>query len=350
MAECCSAMRSIHQVIPEIAMLRYIAGRILFAIPVLIGISLVSFAIIQLPPGDFASALKGNLLNNGVSEQEADRQAQAVREQYGLDQPFLIQYGRWVGGIITKGSFGYSFAYKRDVGELIAERLPRTLVLALAAHIISTLFGIVIGIYSATHQYKIGDIAATVLAFLGTSIPRFFVALLILYFLAFTVGAQHFTNFNSPQYAFAPWSWGKFVDTLSHVWPVIVVAGFGGIAQNMRVMRGNLLDVLNMQYVTTARSKGLPERSVIYKHAAPNALHPIIMYQGTVLPYMLAGELEAAIVLGLPTLAPMFYGSLLNQDIYVSGSFLLIYGVLLVAGNLIADILLTIVDPRIRYS
>ena len=168
--------------------------------------------------------------------------------------------------------------------------------------------------------------------------------------MAFQVGAQHFTNFNSPQYAFAPWSWGKFTDTLSHAWPVIVVAGFGGVALNMRVMRGNLLDVLNMQYVTTARSKGLAERDVIYRHAVPNALHPVIMYQGTVLPYMLAGELEAAIVLGLPTLAPMYYGALLNQDIYVVGGFLLMYSILLVIGNLIADIALMVIDPRIRYD
>ena len=131
---------------------------------------------------------------------------------------------------------------------------------------------------------------------------------------------------------------------------MIVIAGFGGVAQNMRVMRGNLLDTLNMQFVTTARSKGLSERNVIYRHATPNALHPIVMYQGTVLPYMLAGELEAAIVLGLPTLAPMFYGSLLNQDIYLTGGFLLIYGVLLVLGNLIADIVLSLLDPRIRLN
>jgi peptide/nickel transport system permease protein len=331
-------------------MLKFIAVRLISIIPVLIGVSIVAFTIIQLPPGDFASSYKVNLLNNGVTEQEAERQAQAIRQQYGLDQPIYIQWYRWVGGIVTKGQFGYSVAYKKDVSELIAERLPRTLALALISHFISTLFGIGIGIYAATHQYKLGDIGATVLAFLGTSLPRFFVALLILYFLAFTVGAQHFTNFNSPQYAFAPWSWAKLNDTLSHVWPVIVVAGFGGIALNMRVMRGNLLDVLNMQYVTTARAKGLTERGVIYKHAAPNALHPIIMYQGTVLPYMLAGELEAAIVLGLPTLAPMYYGALLNQDIYVVGGFLLVYSILLVLGNLIADVVLTLVDPRIRFD
>ncbi len=331
-------------------MIGYLTRRFLSAIPVLIGITLVSFAVIQLPPGDFASQFKTNLINNGVSEQEAERQVASIRAQYSLDQPFHIQYFRWVSGIVTRGEFGYSFAYKKDVGELIGERLPRTLALAIASHAISTLLGIAIGIYAATHQYSLGDIAATILAFLGTSVPRFFMALIILYWLAFTVGAQHFTNFNSPQYAFAPWSWEKLVDTLSHVWPVIAVAGFGGVAQNMRVMRGNLLDVLAAQYVTTARSKGLREIGVTYKHAVPNALHPIVMYQGTVLPYMLAGELEAAIVLGLPTLAPMFYGSLLNQDIYVSGGFLLIYGVLLVIGNLIADLVLMAIDPRIRAS
>lgn len=331
-------------------MIRYLTRRLLSVIPVLIGISIAAFTVIQLPPGDFTSSFKQNLINNGITEQEAERQANAFRAQYGLDQPVHIQYLRWVQGIVTRGEFGYSFAYKKDVGELIAERLPRTVALALAAHLISTLIGLAIGIYAATNQYSIGDIAATVLAFLGTSIPRFFLALIILYFLAFTIGAQHFTNFNSPQYAFAPWSWAKFMDTLSHVWPVIVIAGVGGIAQNMRVMRANLLDVQNAQYVTTARAKGLRETSVIYRHAVPNALHPIIMYQGTVLPYMVAGELEAAIVLGLPTLAPMFYGSLLNQDIYVSGGFLLIYGILLVAGNLIADLVLMLVDPRIRAS
>jgi len=331
-------------------MLKFIAVRLLSAIPVLLGISLVSFIIIQLPPGDFASSFKTNLINNGVGEQEAERQAEAVRAQYGLDQPVMVQYWRWISGIATRGEFGYSFAYKRDVGELIAERMPRTLALALAAHLISTLVGVFVGIFAATHQYSLGDNLAAALAFLGTSIPRFFLALLILYWLAFGIGAQHFTNFNSPQYAFAPWSWAKFVDTLGHVWPVILIAGFGGVAQNMRVMRGGLLDTLNMQYVTTARAKGLAERAVIYRHAAPNALHPIIMYQGTVLPYMLAGELEAAIVLGLPTLAPMFYTSLLNQDIYVSGGFLLMYGALLVLGNLIADLVLSLLDPRVRLN
>jgi len=148
----------------------------------------------------------------------------------------------------------------------------------------------------------------------------------------------------------APWTWGRVVDMFKHVWPVLVIAGLGGVARNMRVMRGNLLDVLGAQYVQTARSKGLRESRVMMKHAVPNALHTIVAYQGTVLPYMMAGELEAAIVLGLPTMGPLFYESLVNQDIYISGSLLLIYGALILIGNLLADIFLAVLDPRIRYS
>jgi peptide/nickel transport system permease protein len=153
----------------------------------------------------------------------------------------------------------------------------------------------------------------------------------------------------SPQYVIAPWSWGRVVDMFAHIWPAILIAGLGGVARNMRVMRGNLLDVLGAQYVTTARSKGLRESTVLMKHAVPNALHPIVAYQGTVLPYMMQGELEAAIILGLPTMGPLFYESLVNQDIYVSGCMLLMYAVLIVLGNLLADIFLAVLDPRIRY-
>jgi len=194
------------------------------------------------------------------------------------------------------------------------------------------------------------DNLAALFAFIATSIPRFSLALMIIYILAFQLGQEHVSSLFSPEYVLAPWSIEKGLDLLKHVWPVIFIAGFGGVARNLRVMRGNLLDVLNEQYVTTARSKGLTERKVINRHAVPNALHPIVAYQGAILPYMLQGELEAAIVLGIPTLAPMFYDSLLNQDIYISGSMMLIYGVLLVLGNLIADLLLALLDPRIRYS
>jgi peptide/nickel transport system permease protein len=157
-------------------------------------------------------------------------------------------------------------------------------------------------------------------------------------------------SFFSPQYVDAPWSWERVVDMLRHIWPVLLIAGLGGVARNLRVMRGNLLDVLGAQYVQTARSKGLRENTVIVRHAVPNALHTIVAYQGTVLPYMMTGELEVAIILGLPTLGPMFYDSLVSQDIYISGSLLLIYGALILIGGLLADIYLSILDPRIRYS
>lgn len=332
-------------------MIGFILRRVLATIPLLIGISMVSFLIIQLPPGDFATAYQNQLISQGgMSAEEAERAADQYRRLYGLDKPVWEQYLVWMKGIVTEGRFGYSFAYKKDVGQLIQERLPRTLYLALSAHLISTLLGIGIGIYSATHQYKIGDNLATIFAFTATAVPRFFIALVVVYLLVIEFNSPYVNRFTSPQYAFAPMSWAKAWDVLKYTWPVIAIAGFGGIARNMRVLRGNLLDGLNAQYVTTARSKGLTERSVIYKHAVPNALHPIIMYQGTVLPYMIQGELEAAIVLNMPSLAPMFYGALLVQDIYVSGGFLFIYAVLLVVGNLIADILLALVDPRIRLG
>ncbi len=332
-------------------MINYILRRILISIPLLIGISIVSFVIIQLPPGDFASAYQSYLMNQAnLPAEEAEKAANEYRKTYGLDRPVYEQYYRWIKGIVTEGKFGYSFAYKQDVGELIAERLPRTLFLATAAHLISTLFGVAIGIYSATHKYSLGDNLSTVFAFIGTAAPRFFLAIILVYLLVIRWKVPYVNRFTSPIYSFAPMSWAKFVDILLHTWPVIAIAGFGGIARNMRVMRGNLLDVLNAQYVTTARSKGLRENKVINKHAVPNALHPIIMYQGTVLPYMLQGELEAAIVLNMPSLAPMFYNSLVSQDIYVSGGFLLVYSVLLIAGNLIADIVLALVDPRIKLN
>ncbi len=332
-------------------MINYILRRLLMAVVVLIGISLVSFIVIQLPPGDFAQVYKQRLINQaGMSATEAEAAADVFRERYGLDKSMPIQYFNWVKGIVTEGSFGYSMAYGRDVGELIAERLPRTILLALLAHAISTLVGVAVGIFIAPRQYSLSDNLAALFAFIFTSVPRFWIALVIIYLLVFTFGQQHVSSFFSPQYALAPWSWPKLVDFIKHIWPVVFIAGLGGVARNMRVMRGNLLDVLNAQYVTTARSKGLTERKVMVKHAVPNALHPIIMYQGMVLPYMVQGELEVAIVMSIPTISPMYYTSLVNQDIYITGSILLMYGVMLVVGNLLADVFLAVLDPRIRYT
>jgi peptide/nickel transport system permease protein len=332
-------------------MINYILRRLLMAVVVLLGISLVAFIVIQLPPGDFAQSYKQRLINQaGMTATEAEAAAAVYRARYGLDQPIPIQYFNWIKGIVTEGSFGYSMAYGRDVGELIAERLPRTILLALLAHATSSLVGIAVGIFIAPRQYSVSDNVAALFAFVFTSVPRFWIALVLIYLLVFTFGQQHVSSFFSPQYALAPWSWAKLVDFIKHIWPVILIAGLGGVARNMRVMRGNLLDVLNAQYVTTARSKGLTEGKVMVKHAVPNALHPIIMYQGMVLPFMVSGELQAAIVMSIPTVSPLFYDSLINQDIYITGSILLMYGVMLVAGNLLADVLLAVLDPRIRYN
>lgn len=332
-------------------MINYILRRLLISIVLLLGIGLVSFVVIQLPPGDFATSYKNFLLNqSGMTEAEAENAANIMRARYGLDQPMPIQFVNWIKGIVTRGEFGFSFAYRKDVGELIAERLPKTIMLAVAAHFISTVVGVVLGIFVAPRQYSFFDNLAAVVAFIFTSVPRFWLGLVLLYTLVFTFGQQNISSFFSPVYAVAPWSWAKFVDLLSHIWPVILIAGLGGVARNMRVMRGNLLDVLNAQYVTTARSKGLTETEVMYKHAVPNALHPVVAYQGTALPYMLQGELEVAIIMNIPSVGPLFYDSLVTQDIYISGSFLLMYGAMIVIGNLLADIFLAILDPRIRYS
>jgi len=332
-------------------MFNYILRRLLISVIVLIAIATTSFFIIQLPPGDFASTYKVFLIQTGgLTEQRAEEMTQLVREQYGLDQPVYLQFFSWVKGIVTEGKFGYSFAYRRDAGEIILDRFPKTLMLALLAHAISTFVGVFAGIYVAPRQYGAADNILSVIAFILTSIPRFFIALVILYVLVFVFRQHHLTSFFSPEFAVAPWSWAKFVDLVKHIWPVVLIAGLGGVARNMRVMRGNLLDVLNAQYVTTARSKGLKESTVMYHHAVPNALHPMVAYQGTVLPYMLQGELEATIVMGIPTLGPILYQALTTQDVYLSGGALLIIAALIVLGNLLADIYLAVLDPRIRYS
>lgn len=333
-------------------MANYLIRRTVFAIIALIGISFVSFVVIELPPGDFGSLYKQRLINQAnMSPAEAEVAAQAVRERYGLDGPLLTRYFNWVKGILTEGNFGPAMSYGgKEVSELIAERLPRTILLALISHAISSVVGILVGIYVAPRQYGVADNIAAFLAFVFTSVPRFSLALIIAYLLVFVFGQQHVSAFFSPQYVLAPWSWAKFVDFVKHVWPVILIAGLGGVASNMRVMRGNLLDTLNMQYVTTARAKGLSERKVLFKHAVPNALHPIVMYQGMVLPYMIQGELQVAIVLSIPTVSPLFYDSIAKNDLYVTASILLMISVLLVVGNLLADIALGLLDPRIRYD
>ncbi|MCY3866154.1 MAG: ABC transporter permease [Chloroflexi bacterium] len=332
-------------------MVRYLVHRLISSVLILFVITVVAFVIIQLPEGDFAEVYKLELIGlGGLSEEEAEEAANKLRDKYGLRDPLPTQYLKWISAIVLQGDFGWSFTQRVDVSSLLAQRLPRTIAIALAAHAISSLVGIFVGIYIANRQYSLADNLAATFAFLATSVPRFSLALIVVYFLAFGLGWEHVSALQSPEFRYADWSIEKAIDLLKHVGPVILIAGLGGVARNMRVMRGNLLDVLNQQYVTTARSKGLEERKVINRHAVPNALHPIIAYQGTVLPYMFQGELEAAIVFGIPTMAPMFVESLQTQDVYLSSSIMLLYGILLIAGNFIADMALGVLDPRISFS
>jgi peptide/nickel transport system permease protein len=314
-------------------------------------LSVATFAIIQAPPGDYGDYIRSQAINmSGASEEAATAQAELYRESHGLNDPLPAQYLKWITGIVTRFDFGYSFHYNRPVGDVIAERLPRTLLLALTCHLLASLFGITLGIVAATRQYSIVDTLFSFIAFLGLTIPRFLMALVIIYVLVFHLNVREVGSFFSAKYGGAPWSWDKFVNLVQHVWPVVFIATFGGLAYNMRVMRANLLDVLNAQYVETARAKGLPESTVIMRHAVPNALHPLVMYQGVVLPYMLTGEIETAIVFTLATVGPAIVSSMAVGDVYVTASFMLMLAATLIIGNIIADFLLALLDPRVRLG
>lgn len=331
-------------------MATYILKRVFAAISLLFAVSIVSFLILQIPEGDYASYAKAMAISQGgMSEADAEAYAGQIRERYGLDQPVLVQYVRWVTNIF-QGDLGPSFAYNKPVSELIAERLPRTLIIAGICHFLATMIGVGLGIIAASQQHRLGDTVASTLAFIGMTVPRFFMALVILYYLAFIVGWPYIGSIYSPQFVFAEMSLAKAWDFLLHVWPVILIATIGGLAYNTRVMRGNLLDILRQPYIEAARAKGLRERTVILKHAVPNALHPLVMHQGVILPYMLTGELEVAIILSIPTLGPLMYSALTQQDVNVVSSTLLILSAVLLLGNLLADLALAMLDPRIRYS
>ena len=332
-------------------MLRFLAKRILAAIPVLFILSLVTFAIIKATPGDYGDVLRSQLMNQGgASYEKAEAEAQEYRKQHGLLDPLYIQYGRWMGGILLRGDFGESFNSNEPVGDIVKRRLPPTLALALCCHFFASFLGIGFGVIAATNQYRWPDTVLSVIAFLGTTIPRFLLGIIILYILVFRLSAIEVGSFFSVQYGGEPWSWAKFVDLVKHIWPVVAIATFGGLAYNMRVMRGNLLDTLNAQYVETARAKGLSDSAAVLKHALPNALHPLIAYQGVVLPYMLTGEIETAIIFALPTIGPAIVQSIYLGDTYVAATFLLITAGTFIIGNIIADLLLVALDPRVRLQ
>ncbi|PTW00885.1 peptide/nickel transport system permease protein [Halanaerobium saccharolyticum] len=323
-------------------MMNYILRRFLYMIPLMILISILSFTVIKLQPGEFGSQY---FSNPRVSPETVEN----LRARLGLDQPTYMQYLTWVKGIVTEGDFGYSFAYKRPVAELIWERMGWTVVVAGSTILFTWVLAIPIGIFSATHKYSIFDYVFTFIGFIGISVPNFFMALLLMY-LVLSMGGTEVGGLFSQQYIGAPWSIAKVIDLLKHIWIPLIAIGTAGMAGILRQMRGNLLDILGEQYVQTARAKGLNENVVIYKHAVRNAINPLISMFGMQLPKLISGTIISAIVLNLPTMGPFFYDALINQDQYLVMTFLMFSAFMMLIGNLIADLLLALVDPRIRLD
>lgn len=328
-------------------MLQYILKRILWAIPTLIVISLLSFIIIQLPPGDYLTAHLAALRQTGETVDQAT--VEMLRERYGLDQPYHVQYLKWMKGILTEGDFGQSFAYNRPVTELIWERLALTVMISLITVLFIWFTAIPIGVYSATHQYSGFDYLLTFIGFVGRAIPNFMLALILLW-IGFAYLKVDVSGLFSPEFKGQPWSGPKVWDMVKHLWVPILVLGTGGTAGLIRTMRANTLDELPKPYVETARAKGLSETRAIWKYPVRVALNPFISGIGYVLPELVSGAVITAIVLNLPTTGPLFLSALLAQDMYLAGSFVMMLSIFTVVGTLISDILLAVVDPRIRLE
>ena len=315
-------------------------------VPTLIVISIISFTIIQLPPGDYLTSYIANLQETGETADEAV--VASLRARYGLDNPLHVQYWKWISGVV-RGDFGQSFSMGRPVKELIWERLGLTVVISLVTMGFTWLIAIPIGIYSATHQYKLSDYVFTFLGFVGMSTPAFMLALVLMNFSQAHFGTSVGGLF-SDAYINAPWSWAKLVDLLGHIWVPVVVLGVGGTAGLIRTVRANLLDQLEMPYVVTARASGLSEWRLLLKYPVRVAINPVISTIGWMLPRLVSGSVIVAMVLSLPTTGPLLLKALMEQDMYLAGSFLLMLSTLTVIGTLISDILLVWVDPRIRFE
>jgi peptide/nickel transport system permease protein len=325
---------------------RYIVQRLLLMIPTLVAISILTFVIIQLPPGNYLDTLIAELRAAGES---ADLQkVEFLRQQYGLDQPLWKQYGIWVSGLV-RGDLGWSFEYDRPVTALIGERLFLTFVVSMAAILFTWIVAFPIGVYSATHKYSWSDHGLTFLGFLGLATPNFLLAL-VLMFVSFTYFGVSVGGLFSPDLQEAPWSWRKVLDLLEHLWIPVVVIGTAGTAGMIRRLRANLLDELKKQYVVTARAKGVPPRRLLLKYPLRIALNPFISDIGSLLPELISGSVIVSIVMSLPTTGPMLLRALRTQDMYLAGSFLMLMAGLTVIGVFLSDLALAALDPRIRQG
>jgi len=327
-------------------MFAYVIRRILTMIPTMIAISIISFAIIQLPPGDFLTSYVAQLSASGEMVDQAE--LVALRERWGLDQPWYVQYARWAWNFLH-GDFGHSFEWNKPVSTLVAERIPITILISTCTMLFTWAVALPIGIYSAVRQYSWTDYLLTLVGFIGLATPNFLFALLLLWF-SYAYLGMSIGGLFSPQFVEAPWTIAKFLDLLKHLWIPVVIVGTGHTAKFIRIIRGNLLDELKKPYVTTARAKGLSETRLILKYPVRVAINPLISTIGWTLPELVSGIAITAVVLNLPTSGPLLLGALLTQDMHLAGSFIMLLSLLTVVGTLLSDILLAWVDPRIRFG
>ena len=328
-------------------MAKYILKRVLYMIPTLFVISVISFTIIQLPPGDFLTSYVAQLRQQG---EDLDTQAiQALQEQYGLNQPIYIQYGKWITNIITRGDFGLSFEWRRPVSELIWDRLGLTVFISLLTILLTWVIAIPAAVYVATHQYSFLDYLMSFISFIGLGTPGFLIALVYLWVMLSVFGVNAAGLF-SQQYIDAPWSLAKFWDMMGRIWAPVLILALENTASIIRTVRANLLDELNKPYVETARAKGLRERALIWKYPVRVALNPFFSTVGWTLAALVSGETLVAVVLNIQTSGPLLLRSLISQDMYLAGAFVLLLSTLTVIGTLLSDILLALADPRIRLE
>lgn len=328
-------------------MLMLIANKLVQSVITLLFVSVAVFVVIQLPPGDYADTWAAKQAMDGVVLSRED--IEAVRHRFGLNDPWSQQYVLWMKGILLEGNFGYSFEWRRPNTEVIKERLPFTLIIAGLSLVVIYGVAIPIGIYSGLRQYSLGDNVASFVGYIGLATPNFLIALVFLYIAQVYFGISA-GGLYSPEYRNADWSWGKFIDLLQHIWIPVVVLGTAGTASTIRTLRAMLLDEKNKLYVTAARAGGLPERHVIMHYPVRMAMNPVVSTLGWELTTIISGAPIVGMVLALPDTGPLFINSLLSQDMYLAGGILLIFAFLTILGSFISDILLMLLDPRIRLG
>lgn len=325
----------------------FIIRRLLWFIPTLLAVSIVSFAIIQLPPGDYITSLEA--ASAMESSSYPPELLEKLRQRFRLDQPFMVQYWYWISGIVLRGDFGYSFEYRTEVSTIIGDYMALTVMVTFFTLLATWVIALPIGILSAVHPYSLTDYLASVFGFLGKATPNFLLALILMW-LAFSWWDIDATGLFSPEYLNAPWSFAKFLDMLSNLWLPLIVLGTSNSATLIRQMRANVMDELNKPYVEAARAQGLPEWRVILRYPVRVALNPFLSTIGNSLPELFSGAVTTAIVLNLPLAGPALLRALLSQDMYLAGSFIFLLSVATLVGTLMSDILLAVVDPRIEFG